>query len=193
MKNNIRVAVDIDGTILDHYAFTNRYIEEELGLHMMHPESYKEHERFGLTKEHFERNFGDKVWDAYGEANPIFPHAIETIKMLYGQLNDNMILATSRDPAQAGKDRLFQIKNGLAAIQLKYCDWINDKVIDLALFHTTHLIDDNPSVAINNASCGITVLLMDAPYNRTVEHENIIRVHDWYEIDTYFADIFKGV
>lgn len=46
------------------------------------------------------------------------------------------------------------------------------------------LIDDAPHHSINAAKCGVKVLLMDRPWNKDIDHENIVRVSDWEEILT---------
>ena len=43
-------------------------------------------------------------------------------------------------------------------------------------------VEDHPDESVNLAKNGITVLLMDAPYNRLSRHKNIIRVYDWHDI-----------
>jgi len=44
------------------------------------------------------------------------------------------------------------------------------------------MIEDLEDVALDCASKGINVLLMDKPWNQDVSHENIIRVRNWEEI-----------
>jgi len=39
------------------------------------------------------------------------------------------------------------------------------------------------------AERGVKVLMMDAPYNQTVKHENVTRVFDWEEIYRVIANI----
>ena len=47
-------------------------------------------------------------------------------------------------------------------------------------------IEDHPDASIDIAAAGIKLYLVDAPYNKISEHENITRVHDWEEIRTIF-------
>ena len=54
--------------------------------------------------------------------------------------------------------------------------------------HATHLLEDNKDVAMANAVCGIKVILIDCPYNRTAEHDNITRVSGWDDIYKIFLN-----
>ena len=44
------------------------------------------------------------------------------------------------------------------------------------------LIEDCGYIALQCAEIGVTVFLLDRPYNKNIEHENIIRVKNWNEI-----------
>lgn len=47
------------------------------------------------------------------------------------------------------------------------------------------MIDDKPDIALFLAENGVHVLLFDAPYNKSVKHKNITRVHSWDDIYRY--------
>jgi len=44
------------------------------------------------------------------------------------------------------------------------------------------LVEDHPTHSLDYAKKGIKILLFDRPWNKKVEHENIIRVKNWEEI-----------
>ncbi len=43
-------------------------------------------------------------------------------------------------------------------------------------------VEDDPKYALSCAEKGIKILLMDKPWNKNCEHENILRVKNWNEI-----------
>lgn len=49
-----------------------------------------------------------------------------------------------------------------------------------------YMVDDKPDIAYDLATRGISVFLVDSNYNKTVNGENIIRIHSWKEILEYF-------
>ena len=51
------------------------------------------------------------------------------------------------------------------------------------------MIEDFGGYALDCASRGVTVLLPDKPWNKNVEHENIVRVHSWTEVLEYAIEI----
>ena len=44
------------------------------------------------------------------------------------------------------------------------------------------MVDDRPEIVLYLAERGIPVLMVDAPYNKSVQHENVTRVHGWLEV-----------
>lgn len=62
------------------------------------------------------------------------------------------------------------------------CD---DKLLACNKLNVDVMIEDKPDIALHLAKNGIKVLLFDAPYNKQVVHENIIRVNNWNEIKFY--------
>lgn len=44
------------------------------------------------------------------------------------------------------------------------------------------MIFDRPEIVLYLAEKGIRVLMMDAPYNQDVQHENIVRVFGWKDV-----------
>ena len=55
------------------------------------------------------------------------------------------------------------------------------------------MIEDNPETALTLAEHGITVILFDAPYNKNVVSERVIRVKNWGEAGIILKKlIYKG-
>jgi uncharacterized HAD superfamily protein len=54
------------------------------------------------------------------------------------------------------------------------------------------VVEDNPEQAVEIAKKGIKVLLFDYPYNREVNHRNIIRIYSgWEEATEIIKEIIK--
>lgn len=50
------------------------------------------------------------------------------------------------------------------------------------------LIEDSEAFAVECAEAGITVLLLNHPWNRHIDHPNVYRVNDWFEIQTWLTN-----
>lgn len=57
-----------------------------------------------------------------------------------------------------------------------------DKLLACKKLNVDAMIEDKPDVALHLANNGIKVLMMEAPYNLGIEHENIIRVSNWNQV-----------
>ena len=44
------------------------------------------------------------------------------------------------------------------------------------------MVDDRPEIVLYLAERGVRVLMMDAPYNQDVQHENIVRCFGWNDV-----------
>lgn len=53
----------------------------------------------------------------------------------------------------------------------------------------THYVEDSPTHARDLLAAGVTVLLLDKPWNREFAHEDIIRVYSWAEVERYLHAI----
>jgi len=53
------------------------------------------------------------------------------------------------------------------------------------------MIEDKPDVALYLATHGIKVIMVNAPYNLTTEHENIIHVDNWIEVKEHLKKLKK--
>ncbi len=76
-------------------------------------------------------------------------------------------------------------KNNMHFDSFEYCSEeysARDKLIACKKLHVDVMIEDKADVAEFLAQNGIKVLLYDAPYNKELECQNIIRVKNWLEI-----------
>jgi uncharacterized HAD superfamily protein len=55
------------------------------------------------------------------------------------------------------------------------------------------MIEDDIKHALDCAGTGISVFLIDKPWNQNFEHENVVRVKDWKEIRDKIAELNNGI
>ncbi len=75
-----------------------------------------------------------------------------------------------------------------------YCSessFSTDKFNGCRRYDVKVMIDGRPNVALFLAENGIKVLLFDAPYNKDVVHQNIVRVADWEDIYRKIGEMTK--
>lgn len=78
-------------------------------------------------------------------------------------------------------------RNKLNFKSIQYCSETfspRDKLLGCRKLNVDVMIEDKPDVALHLAEKGVKVLLVDAPYNQGLEHENMMRVYTWDEIYT---------
>ena len=96
--------------------------------------------------------------------------------------------ATYNNPLGKYIRKLFEnwtSKNNMQFERYEYCsesDSPRDKMIACNKLSVDIMIEDKSDVALYLADNGVKVLLFDAPYNKEVRHENIVRVKNWNEI-----------
>ena len=79
----------------------------------------------------------------------------------YGDIFDNIYHSSD-----------FHIENNNQKSKVDFCKDLGVKVI----------IEDNLEYSLNCAEKGFDVILLDKPWNKGVEHENIVRCFNWSEI-----------
>ena len=67
-----------------------------------------------------------------------------------------------------------------------------DKLLACKKLNVNFMIEDKPEVALYLAQNGIKVIMIDAPYNLDVQHENIIHVSDWNQIKDTLLEYKKS-
>lgn len=81
--------------------------------------------------------------------------------------------------------KLWNEKHDIKFKSYKFCsehDVATKKLIECKKLGTDIMIEDNLEIATLLAKNGIKVLLVDAPYNKSVPIENVTRIHNWMEI-----------
>lgn len=105
--------------------------------------------------------------------------------------------ATTKGPL--GQKARSMFKNWLNKYNIKFnsfqfCDEVRspeDKLLACKKLNVDAMIEDKSDVALNLANNGVKVILIDAPYNKDINHENIVRVSNWSEVKDTLLEMKK--
>ena len=182
-KHNI--GIDIDGT-LTYAGYFLPYLNEYFGKEIQYEEliKYDFKDIYGVSEE--------KIMEFFlGEGrNLIFNvDILEDAKNTVLELSEkhNVWIITARIPETYRKTKLWLERNGLGHVELITLG-TPDKLGKAKELGCDIFIEDHPDASIDIAEAGIKLYLVDAPYNRTSNHENIVRVRDWNEMRNIFKE-----
>lgn len=192
MKKTLVIGVDADGVLVDMSGF---YLREGRKFYKKPPvdeNAYHSAEMFGVSKKQ-EFLFGLRVFTKYCRSEPPYPDCARVIQQLNAEGHElheitARKMTTQRNVLGAYYRSLFEKwlkKNGMSFSSIEYCSETyacRDKLLACRKLKADFMIEDKPDVALYLAENGVNVLLYDAPYNRTISHANMQRVHDWPEI-----------
>lgn len=103
--------------------------------------------------------------------------------------------ATLRNPLGEMSRNWFQNwlkKFDIPFSSIHYCSEENgekEKFLACKKLNVDVMIDDKPEIALYIASRGIPVIMVDAPYNLDVTHENIYHASDWKEVKSILQEM----
>lgn len=178
----LNICIDIDGTITSPYHFLS-YLNELYNKNITEEECNTnnwEH-LYGIKIDILLDEFHEKYMHSYKEAN-IVDNAKDIIINL--KQSHNLYFVTARDEKLTDITKSWLNENGLNDIEVYLLG--SDYKIEKAKELECHIfIEDNPSNALQLANEGMKVLLIDTNYNKEVEHENIVRVNNWTDINIF--------
>ena len=103
--------------------------------------------------------------------------------------------ATTKGPLGVKARSMFKTwlnRNNINFNSFQFCDEVRspeDKLLACKKLNVDAMIEDKKDVALNLANNGVKVILIDAPYNRDLCHENIIRAHNWDEVKKILVEM----
>ena len=177
--NKLNICIDIDGTITSPYHFIpylnelyNKEITED-GCY-----TYDWQELYGVEMDTILNDFHTTYMHSYAEAE-----VVEGAKDIIGELvtKHNLYFVTARDEKLTEVTTNWLSNKGFSEIDV-YLLGSDDKIGKARELECHIFIEDSPSNAIQLASEGMNVLLIDTNYNKEIEHENITRVSSWNDI-----------
>lgn len=179
------IGIDIDGTLTYSGYFLpylNEYFGKDVGYEDLR--KYDFTEIYEVTDEEVTTFFRGEGRNLIFKVD-ILEGARETVQELAKK--HNVWIITARRPETYEKTKLWLIENGLGDIELITLGTPNklEKARELGC---EIFIEDHPEASIEIAEAGIKLYLVDAPYNKESNHENIVRVRNWEEIRTIFKE-----
>lgn len=189
------IGTDADGVLTDMSGFNYTYGEKFFGHEPAAPDGYTTAEIFGESKLR-EVLFGIRYFYEYCYKIEPRQNSSAVCRRLCSQGHSIYAItarkfSTMKNPLGSLSRRMFRKwveKNGLMLDDIFFCSEKNttsEKLKYCRAVNADIMIDDKPDIALYLAENGIKVLLFDAPYNKSVEHQNITRVHSWDEIYNY--------
>ena len=197
MKNfkKVIVGVDADGVLTNLIEYNSREGKKEFKREVINYNSYWLEEMFDLEDvsklKMYTKAF--KIYEKYCKKENPREGASNVINELskkgfsFNQITARKFAAQRNILGKRYRRLLkkWNKKHGINFDSYKFCDDYNvdkSKLILCNMLNVEVMIEDNANVALLLAQNGIKVILVDAPYNSEVKHENIIRVYDWYQI-----------
>lgn len=187
------IGVDADGVLTDMSAWNIREGKKFFKKDPVNPKGYGPCDIFGVSKKD-EFIFGLFNLDNYCSEEPPRVGAVEVLNKLKNEGHElHEITArkftTFNNALGSHYRKLFEnwLKQHFSGVfkSIQYCSEVDsptDKLIACSKLGVNVMIEDKPEVAIHLANNGIKVLLVDAPYNQELEHPNMIRVKNWYQV-----------
>lgn len=197
--SNLIIGCDIDGTVVNMSDFNIREGKKFFKKEPVNPNAYGPKEMYGVSNVK-EIQFGLACFNKYCMSEPPMENSVRV----------NNISVSSGDEWHAITARKFTTfrnffgflyrkmfekwsnSNGFKFKTIQYCSEKfspRDKLLACKKLNADVMIDDKPDVALYLAEYGIKVLLVDNPYNQGVNHNNIIRVKNWIDIEKEISHI----
>ncbi|MGL5693145.1 MAG: 5' nucleotidase, NT5C type [Peptostreptococcaceae bacterium] len=183
--SNLNICIDIDGTITSPYHFLP-YLNNMYNMELTEEDwiTIDWTKLYGDNIEELLSKFHNEYVNAYIEAE-VVEYAREIIDEI--GMNNKLYFVTARNQELTELTTNWLNNKGFSNIEvyLLGSDYKIEKANELKC---DIFIEDNPNNAIQIANAGIDVILMDANYNKNVEHERITRVENWTQIKELIQD-----
>lgn len=186
------VGIDADGVLVNMYEFNLREGRKYFKREPVNYNGYNPREMWNVSKEE-EFIFGIKAFHQYCITEPPMEDVVEVVNKLNEEGCElHEITARKFTTFQNVWGEIYRNlfenwlkRHNLHFKSIQYCSEINsprDKYMACRKLDVDVMIEDKPEVAIHLAEKGVKVLLVDAPYNHGLEHENMTRVYNWKQI-----------
>ena len=186
------IGVDADGVLTNMQEFNYTCGKKFFKKDIVNPEGYSAKEIFEVSQ-FKELLYGIQYFPKYCKEWPPYENASTVIKRLSDgghelhEITARKFVTYKNYIGRASKSWFLEWceKHGFRFTSITFCSekhGMEDKYRACERLKVDVMIDDRPEIVLYLAEHGIRVLMMDAPYNRDVVHENVTRVHDWEEI-----------
>lgn len=179
------IGIDIDGT-MTYSGYFLPYLNEYFGKNIGYEDlrQYDFRDIYGVTEDDLREFFTNKGKNLIFNVD-MLEGAKDTVIEL--SQKHNVWIITARRPESHKQTKRWLYDNGLGDIELITLGTPNklEKATELGC---EIFIEDHPNASVDIATAGIKLYLVDAPYNKESNHENITRVHNWEEIRNLFRE-----
>lgn len=183
--NNVRIGLDIDGTVTDPAVFVpalNKSFNKELTLEDL--TSFDLTGVLGISREEFTQWMKDHEADIYAQAD-LALHAQTVIEKWQHQFE--LFYVTARGSYLEEITRKWFKVNQLPFHHLELLGQHN-KIEAIKKHHIQLFLEDKHDNAVDIATeCSIPVILIDTPYNQGDDPHGVIRVKNWLEAEQWVA------
>jgi uncharacterized HAD superfamily protein len=182
MKDKVKIAVDIDDTIISFYSDFISFCRDNYNLELS---------ELNLSED-FIGSFGSFEKGVNALKDFVLVGGIYKQKFYKGFVNNlerleddfEVFFVTSRGFDLRERTRLF-FRNNLGKDYPIHYIWdynINKKSYVCNQLGIETIVEDDGKNALDCAREGLKAILLDKSWNQNVEHENLFRVKNWHEI-----------
>lgn len=192
----MRIGVDIDGVLNDigqwHYSCGFKFCIDNHIQRGFHPYEYMIEKQFELTDEENYKFWREYIFDLMVSISPR-PYAGNILKLLK-EMGHEIVILTARDNRyltnQYANTMNFYVEEWLHKNNIPYDEIIAGpgKKRDKCLRHKLDIMIEDKASNVLEISEVIPVLCFDAPYNLSIQKDNVYRVYSWYQIYQYFLN-----
>ncbi len=195
----MRIGIDIDGVLNDigqwHYSCGYKFCLENNIDRGFNPYEYMIEKQFMLTDEENYRFWKEYIFDLMVSI-PLRPYAAKVISTLK-DMGYEIIILSARDNKylsnQYENTMNFYVEEWLSKNNIEYDELITGtgSKKEKCIKNKIDIMIEDKKSNVEAISDVIPVLCFDAPYNLSVNKDNVTRVYSWYQIFKYFLDINK--
>ena len=154
-------------------------------------------EQFGITDEENIKFWKEYIFDLMVSI-PTRPYAANVLTLLQ-EMGHEIVILTARDNRyltnQYENTMNLYVEEWLTKNGIPYNEIIagSGKKAEKVIKNNIDVMIEDKASNVEAISKIIPVLCFDAPYNLSVEGDNITRVYSWYQIYKYFIDLAKNI
>ncbi len=195
----MNIGIDTDGVLTDLYAYNYSIGKKALKREPDNPTGYDVREMYGLSEKQ-EFRIGLKYFFKYCKKWPPREGAVEVIERLNSEghqlyeITARKFVTKKNMLGWYSKHLLFRWykRHGMHFKEIILCSEEHspeEKLAGCIRSGVTLMIEDKPEVVELLNKNNIRVLMFDAPYNREVKGENVMRVKSWGEVEKRIREI----
>ncbi len=176
----LSICIDIDGTVTEPHYWLRR-ANEHFGRNVKPQEvtCYEAHQALGIPEENYAT-----FYHACGEQLHAESQIREGVQPVLTELfrNHSLHFVTARDEKMRDVSVEWLARHGIPLHSISLLGHPN-KVQKARDLQSDFFLEDSLDNAVQLASAGFRVLLVDCSYNQADLPPNVTRVKDWYEIE----------